>query len=153
MSRWVPVLLCALACMPMAGFQDRPSEQAPQRELKKSRTQPSVDPPADAKEQIPPEEDKAIAPTEYSFNPLQAEKDLKVGNYYWKQGKYRAAEARYREATRWNEGYGEAWLRLGEAAEKLKDPKEAREAYAKYLEVAADAKNAGDVRKRLEKLK
>jgi len=114
---------------------------------------PSAKQPPSSKEQTPPEVDTAVAPTEYSFNPLQAEKDLKVGNYYWKQGKYRAAEARFREATKWNENYGEAWLRLGEAGEKLKDRKAAREAYTKYLEVAADAKNAPEIRKRLEKLK
>jgi tetratricopeptide (TPR) repeat protein len=154
MSRWSPALILILAFLPAAGFQDQPPAQPPpQRELKKSRTQPPGEPPPGAKEQIPPEEDKAIAPTEYSFNPLQAEKDVKVGNYYWKQGKYRAAEARFREATRWNEGFGEAWLRLGEAAEKLKDSKEAREAYGKYLEIAADAKNAAEIRKRLDKLK
>jgi len=154
MSRWLPALLVTLASLPGAWSQDQPSTQpAPQRELQKTRTPPPARPPADAKEQIPPEEDKAIAPTEYSFNPLQAEKDLKVGNYYWKQGKYRAAEARFREATRWNEGYGEAWLRLGEAAEKLKDSKQAREAYSKYLEVASDAKNASEIRKKLERMK
>ena len=151
MSRLVLALLMAsLASLGGTDSQDPPPAQGPsQRELQKKRPQP----PAGAKEQVPPEEDTAIAPTEYSFNPLQAEKDLKVGNYYWKLGKYRAAELRFREATRWNEGYGEAWLRLGEAAEKLKDPKEAREAYSKYLEVASDAKNAGEIRKKLEKLK
>jgi tetratricopeptide (TPR) repeat protein len=154
MSRWVLPLLISFAWLPGSGAQDKPPAQdPPQRELQK-RPQPSGGvPPAGAKEQIPPEEDKSIAPIEYSFNPLQAEKDLKVGNYYWKQGKYRAAEARFREATRWNEGYGEAWLRLGEAAEKLKDSKEARAAYSKYLEVASDAKNAAEIRKKLEKLK
>src|SRR6185295_1945180 len=156
MSRWVPVLLIGtLVCLHGAGYQEQtPAQSPPQRELKKSRSQPSTAAPADgAKEQIPPEEDKAIAPTEYSFNPLQAEKDLKVGNYYWKQGKYRAAEARYREATRWNDGLGAAWLRLGEAGEKLKDSKVAREGYTKYLQIEADAKNAAEIRKRLEKLK
>src|SRR6266478_1938337 len=151
MSRWVLALLMAsLTSLDGTDSQDPPPAPGPsQRELQKKRPQP----PAGAKEQVPPEEDTAIAPTEYSFNPLQAEKDLKVGNYYWKLGKYRAAELRFREATRWNEGYGEAWLRLGEAAEKLKDPKEAREAYTKYLEVASDAKNAAEIRKKLEKLK
>jgi tetratricopeptide (TPR) repeat protein len=147
------IVFFSFASMPGIAAQDSPpAKDPPQRELQKSRRQ-TAPPPADAKEQIPPEEDKSIAPTEYSFNPLQAEKDLKVGNYYWKQGKYRAAEARFREATRWNEGYGEAWLRLGEAAEKLKDSKEAREAYTKYLEVSADAKNAVEIRKKLERLK
>ena|ERR1041384_7477717 len=142
-----------LVSLQSAGQDQPPAKDPPQRELQKRRPPSSAPPPPEAKEQIPPEEDKSIAPTEYSFNPLQAEKDLKVGNYYWKQGKYRAAEARFREATRWNEGYGDAWLRLGEAAEKLKDSKEAREAYTKYLEVASDAKNTGEIRKKLERLK
>ena len=78
---------------------------------------------------------------------------MKVGNDYLKRGKLRAAEGRFREATRWNENYGEAWLRLGEVEERLKDSKAAREAYTKYLAVAAEAKNAIDIRKKLEKLK
>ena len=56
-------------------------------------------------------------------------------------------------ATKWNSGESEAWLRLGEAQEKLKDHKAAREAYSKYLELAADAKNAEEIRKKVEKLK
>src|SRR5215813_7775906 len=111
-AAWPHIVLLALsvACL---------CAQPPDK-LQKERPKPPA-----AKPAIPPVEDTAVAPTEYSFNPLQAEKDLKVGNYYWKLGKFRAAEARFREATRWNEGYAEAWLRLGEVAEKLKDPKEA----------------------------
>ena len=136
---------CILALL-LAGFAGNAQQAEPeQKQLKKERPQQA----AAGKEQDPPEEDKAIAPTAYSFNPLQAEKDLKVGNYYWKQGKIRAAAGRFLEATRWNEGSGEAWLRLGEAHEKLKDRKAAREAYTKYLEVAADAKNAPDIRKKI----
>src|SRR6185436_16400467 len=124
-----------------------------QQDVLQTRDANTKQQPPKSKEATPPEVDVAVAPTEYSFNPLQAEKDLKVGNYYWKQGKFRAAEARFREATRWNENFGPAWLRLGEVEEKLKDPKAAREAYTKYLELAADAKNVAEIRKRLEKLK
>src|SRR5687767_10509555 len=147
MRRSLPLMLWLASLVGSAAQEQQ--KQPPARELQKQRPQP----PVGSKEVDPPEEDKSVAPTEYSFNPLQAEKDLKVGNYYWKQGKFRAAEARFREATRWNEGYGEAWLRLGEVEEKLKDPKAARDAYTKYLQVAADAKNAAEIRKRLEKLK
>jgi tetratricopeptide (TPR) repeat protein len=118
-------------------------------ELQKERSKP----PASTKEAIPAEEDTAVAPTEYAFNPLQAQKELQTGNFYFKKGSFRAAAGRFREATRWNEGFSEAWLRLGEVQEKLHDPKAAREAYGKYLELAADAKNASEVRKRLERLK
>lgn len=128
------------------------STAPPQGELKPRQQQQQAQPKT-GKEELPPEEDLDLSNIEYSFNPLQAEKDVKVGLYYFKMGKYRSAEGRFRSATKWNEGYADAWLRLGETAEKLKDPKTAREAYAKYLEVAADAKNVGDVRKRLQKLK
>lgn len=104
------------------------------------------------KEQNPPEEDESLAVKEYSFNPLQASKELRVGNFYFKKGNYRAAAMRFQEATKWNANFSEAWLRLGEAEEKLKDEKAAREAYTKYLELAQDAKNAPDIRKKIAKL-
>src|SRR5205823_6333403 len=78
---------------------------------------------------------------------------IRTGNYYFKKDSYRAAAGRFAEATRWNSGEPEAWLRLGEAEEKLKDKKAAHDAYEKYLELASGAKNAEEVRKKLEKLK
>ncbi len=102
-------------------------------------------------EQEIPEEAEDLKPKEYAFNPLQAEKEMKVGNYYFKKGSYKAAERRFREATNWNPTLAVAFLRLGDAEEKLKDRKGAHEAYAKYLELAPDAKDAGQIRKKLEK--
>ncbi len=104
-----------------------------------------------APEQEPPEEDESVKPKEYAFNPLQASKELQIGNFYFKKGSYRAAAQRFREATRWNAGLADAWLRLGEAEEKLKDAKAAREAYAKYLELSPDAKNATEIRNKINK--
>ncbi|MGB9605763.1 MAG: tetratricopeptide repeat protein [Bryobacteraceae bacterium] len=97
----------------------------------------------------PPEEDEALAIKEYSFNPLQAEKELRVGNFYFKKGSYRAAALRFREATRWNPNFAEAWLRLGEAQEKLGDAKAAREAYEKFLALAPKHKKAPEIRAKL----
>ena len=102
-------------------------------------------------EQEPPEEDESLKPKEYSFNPLEAERDVKVGNYYFKKGNYKAAASRFREATRWNPSYAEAFLRLGDSEEKLKDKQAAQDAYAKYLELAPDGKEAGAVKKKLGK--
>ena len=48
---------------------------------------------------------------------------------------------------------GMAWLRLGDTAEKQNDEKTAAAAYAKYLELQPDAKNAAEIKKRLEKAK
>lgn len=104
------------------------------------------------KEAEPPEEDDTAKPKEYAFNPLQAEKEITVGNYYMKKGSLRAAIARFTEATRWNPTLPEAYLRLGEAQEKDKDKKAAKEAYSKYLGLAPDAKNVAEIKKRLAKL-
>ena len=101
------------------------------------------------KQQEPPEEDEAIAPKEYSFNPLQAEKELRTGDYYFKKKNYKAATYRFREATKWNPNFAEAYLKLGESEEKLKNKALAREAYAKYLELAPDAKDAEAVKNKL----
>ncbi len=100
-------------------------------------------------EQEPPEEDESVAPKTYSFNPLEAEKDLKVGLYYFKKGNFKASTNRFREATLWNPTYAEAFLRLGESEEKLKDKKAADEAYSKYLALAPDAKDADSIKKKL----
>jgi tetratricopeptide (TPR) repeat protein len=110
---------------------------------------PDQSKPQQQQEQEPPEEDESIAPKTYSFNPLEAEKDLKVGLYYFKKGNYKASTSRFREATLWNPTYAEAFLRLGESAEKLKDKKTADEAYSKYLALAPDAKDAESIKKKL----
>ncbi len=99
----------------------------------------------------PREEDESLVPKEYSFNPLQAEKEMKVGLFYLKKGKHKAAAGRFREAIKWNPGCAEAYLRLGEAQEKLKDPKAARAAYAKFLELAPEHKRAADIKQKLSR--
>jgi Flp pilus assembly protein TadD len=146
MVRWTLALL--MVCAAGAAPQQAP-EKAPPKQLEKDRKKPA----AGAKEEVPPEEDTTQAAIEYSFNPLQSTKDVNVGNQYFKNHKYRAAEMRYTSATKWNDGNAEAWLRLGEVAERLKDSDKAREAYSKYLELASDAKNVAEIKKRLEKLK
>jgi len=115
----------------------------------KESQKPRADSKAQPQEQEPPEEDESLKPKVYSFNPLEAEHDLKIGLYYFKKGSYPAALARFREATRWNPSYPEAFLRLGETEEKLKDKPAARDAYAKYLELAPDAKDAEAIKKKL----
>lgn len=97
----------------------------------------------------PPEEDASYLPKEYAFNPIQAEKEMTVGAFYFKKGNYRAASRRFEEATKWNPGLAAAYLRLGEAQDRMKEKDAAREAYAKFLELAPDAKEAAQIRKKL----
>lgn len=129
MSRFLPL---ALLCFAFMSFGQQPPKSPPPKA-----------------QQEPPEEDESIAPKEYSFNPLQATKEVTIGNYYFKKHNYRAAAKRFTEATRWNPGFADAYLRLAEADEKLDDKDSARTAYAKYVELAPDAKNADSIRKKL----
>lgn len=98
------------------------------------------------------EDEDIVAPTEYVFNPIQAKKDLKVGEFYAKKGNHRAAAGRYLEATKWNPGLAEAYWKLGRAREKLNQPTLALEAYRKYVELESDGKLVRETRKRIAEL-
>lgn len=99
----------------------------------------------------PPEEDESLAPKVYALNPVQAKKEITAGDSYFKKPNYRAAANRYLEATRWDPGSAEGFLKLGEAREKLRQYGPAREAYLKYIELTDDPKEKDAVRKRMDK--
>ncbi len=98
------------------------------------------------------EDEDIVAPTEYVFNPIEAQKDVKIGDFYSKKGNQRAAAARYLEATRWNPGFAEAYWKLGHARDKLKQPLDALEAYRKYVELEPDGKQVHHAQKRITAL-
>jgi tetratricopeptide (TPR) repeat protein len=100
----------------------------------------------------PPEEDEALIPKTCVLNPLEADKNVKTGGFYFDKKKYHAAVNRYKEAICWDPSLAEAFLKLGEAEEKLHNRDDARDAYEKYLTLAPDAKNATEIKKRLAKL-
>ncbi len=150
MSRWV----IALALMAAASLcaQDAPppgSQDQKTPELKRDRTGKATS----GKEEVPPEEDTSLTRDDYSFNPLQSKRDVAVGDQYRKKGNWTAAVRRYQTATWRNDGNSEAWLKLAEARQKLRDNQAAKEAYTKYLELDSSSKTAQDVRKTLSKLK
>jgi tetratricopeptide (TPR) repeat protein len=115
----------------------------------KQPPKPPAQQPPQTVEQEPPEEDANLKPKEYAFNPLQANKELQVGIEYFRKHSYKAAAGRFREATNWNPNLAEAWLRLGEAEEKRRNRKDAKEAYAKYLELQPEARDAAEIRKKI----
>jgi Flp pilus assembly protein TadD len=150
MSRWVPILLVAGLCPFVYAQQQEQQKASPQ--LKKERPKEATS----DKEEVPPEEDTSLTTDSYSFNPLQSKKDVGVGDEYAKKHNFHAAAARYRSATKYDDGNLEAWLKLGDAEERLKDSDGARQAYTKYLELATDAKDAktaAEIKKKLGKLK
>jgi tetratricopeptide (TPR) repeat protein len=119
-----------------------------------AQNKPQTPPPAPpaTQEQEPPEEDPDLQPQQYSFNPLEATRNITAGNFYFKKGNYRAASRRYLEASKWDPMSAEALLKLGESYEKLRDFTKARETYEKYLMTASDSKDIEAVKRRIAKL-
>lgn len=142
MSRGWRLPICVLiACSALSYAQQPPAPAASDAQ--------QIDP-----SQLPPDEDKASqkdAPI--VFNPVTSKHDVVVGDEYFKKGNFRAAAARYRDATKSNDGNAEAWLRLGDAEDRMHDAKAAREAWEKYLQLAPEDKRAEEVKKKLAKLK
>jgi tetratricopeptide (TPR) repeat protein len=101
-------------------------------------------------EENPPEEDESLAPEKFVLNPLESERNIRVGNYYWHRGKYRAAASRYERATKFNPSSPEAFFKLGEAQEKLKNRDAARLAFQKVMQLAPDSKLAHEAKKKME---
>ena len=131
------VLLSVFLALPLAAQESKPP--APP-------ATPSV------QEQEPAEEDPDLKPKEYSFNPLEASRNITTGNFYFKKGNFRAASRRFLEASKWDPTSAEAVLRLGEADEKLKSFPEAREAYQKFITLSSDGKEIEAVKKRISGL-
>jgi tetratricopeptide (TPR) repeat protein len=132
---WIPLILA-----PLLHAQQQDEKQAK---------------PAPGQYQEPAEEDEALKPStrEYSFNPVQAEHEMKIGAYYFKKGNFRAAMRRFQEAGKWNPTLSDAYLKAAESAEKLRDLTAAKAAYEQYLAASPDGKSAPEVKKKLAALK
>jgi len=99
---------------------------------------------------MPPEEDESVAPEKFTLNPLESDRNIRVGNFYWHKGKYRAALERYERATKFNPSSAEAFFKVGETEEKLNDKDAAKIAFQKVIQLAPDSKFARDARKKLK---
>jgi tetratricopeptide (TPR) repeat protein len=148
MSRGHRTLLYALfAATAALRAQQLPPPEAGSLPPKEGDSRPSLD-------QLPPPEDKTTTEEEkFAFNPVKSRKAVEVGEFYFKKGDYKAAAGRFIEATKWNDGNADAWLKLGAAEDKMNDAKAARAAWEKYLQLAPQAKNAAAVKGKLGKLK
>ncbi len=98
---------------------------------------------------MPPEEDESVAPEKFTLDPLESDRNVKVGNYYWHKRNYRAALGRYERATKFNPSSAEAFFKLGEAEEKLKNKDAAKIAFQRVVQLAPDSKFAQDAKKKL----
>lgn len=71
----------------------------------------------------------------HPWDPHKAAKCVEVGDYYFKQGNYRAAISRYQEALEWKPRDAEATYKLGVVQEKTGDFNGALVSYQAYLKI------------------
>jgi len=86
------------------------------------------------------------------YDPKRANDDVKVGKFYLKNGDYKGAYARFKDATDYDHEDAEAVFWLAEAARKLNHPQEALQNYQVYLQAVPDGPNARAARRALNEL-
>jgi len=92
------------------------------------------------------------APEQPAWDPLRAEKDLEVGQYYMRKGDVDAAIDRFLDATLAKPGYAIPFRFLGEAQEKKGLKKQAIKSYQRYLDLYPHAEDREKIQKRIDKL-
>jgi tetratricopeptide (TPR) repeat protein len=93
------------------------------------------------------------APDQPTWDPLRAEKDLEVGQYYMRKGDVDAAIDRFQDATTAKPGYAIPFRYLGEAQEKKGLKKQAIASYSRYLDLYPHAEDGAKIRKKIDKLR
>jgi len=135
-------------------FASMPSRaQDPPQE---SSSKPATPPNSDMKPKSSGKQKKDSATQNASdqpaWDPLRAEKDLEVGQYYMKKGDLDAAIDRFQDATTAKPGYAVPFRFLAEAQEKKGLKKQAIKSYQRYLDLYPHAEDGDKIKKKLERL-
>jgi tetratricopeptide (TPR) repeat protein len=128
--------------------------QDPQPQGQPAPERPADEPPPAKKPAPKKNADNATqsAPGQPTWDPLRAEKDLEVGQYYMRKGDLDAAIDRFQDATTAKPGFAIPFRFLGEAQEKKGLKKQAIKSYQRYLDMVPHADDADKVKKKIEKL-
>jgi len=85
-------------------------------------------------------------------NEQAGNKALEVGDFYYSQKNYRAAESRYREALGYMPANGRAFFKLAQTLEKLGKIDDARKNYETYLQTDTNGEFASAARRALARM-
>jgi tetratricopeptide (TPR) repeat protein len=122
-------------------------------ESSSKQTQIDISPPKDDAAKHPDSDISDSDVTEmHAWNPHKAQKDIEVGEFYFKRKNYHAAEERYREALLYKPGDAIATYRLAEVLDAQGHTAEAVENYELYLRIPSNAKFAPEAKKALARL-
>jgi tetratricopeptide (TPR) repeat protein len=147
--RWTNPILAAVFLLPAA-------PQARAQDPTQGSSSKPANPPDDLKPKSKAKQKKDAAtqnaPDQPTWDPLRAEKDLEVGQYYMRKGDLDAAIDRFQDATAAKPGYAVPFKYLGEAQEKKGLKKQAIKSYQRYLVLYPHAEDGEKIKKKLEKL-
>jgi tetratricopeptide (TPR) repeat protein len=88
----------------------------------------------------------------HPWDPHKAEKDIEVGDFYFKRQNYRAALDRYQEALYYKNNDAIATYKLATCQEKVGESDDARKSYEAYLKLLPEGPFAADSRKALARI-
>jgi tetratricopeptide (TPR) repeat protein len=145
------ILIFAAVFLQFAAWPMR-AQDPPQESTSKPASPPNDD--LKPKSRAKQKKDTATqnTPDQPTWDPLRAEKDLEVGQYYMKKGDVDAAIDRFQDATTAKPGYAIPFRFLGEAQEKKGLKKQAIKSYQRYLDLYPHAEDGDKIRKKIEKL-
>jgi len=147
-SRTIPFLAALALLFPAwRGSAQNPPQDSPAKPA-------DAPPPPPAKPPAKQKKDNATqnAPEQPTWDPLRAEKDLEVGQFYMRKGDVDAAIDRFQDATIAKPGYAVPFRYLAEAQEKKGLKKQAIKSYQRYLDLYPHAEDGNKVRKKIDKL-
>jgi tetratricopeptide (TPR) repeat protein len=149
------LLAATLACLAFVA----PALRAQDSQGESSSTAPQPPPPAAPEaphSKSNPKKNKEAAtksaPDQPTWDPLRAEKDLEVGQYYMKKGDLDAAIDRFQDAADAKPGFAIPYRYLGECQEKKGQKRVAIKSYTRYLDLYPHAEDAAKIRKKIDKL-
>src|SRR5712692_6020717 len=149
----IPVLVFLFFASLHARAQDPPQESSSKPQGSSSKAASPAD---DMKPKSPAKQKKDTAtqnaPDQPAWDPLRAEKDLEVGQYYMKRGDLDAAIDRFQDAAAAKPGYAIPFRYLGEAQEKKGLKKQAIKSYQRYLDLYPHAEDGDKIKKKIAKL-
>ncbi len=93
------------------------------------------------------------APDQPMWDPLRAQRDLEVGQYYMHKGDLDAAIDRFEDAALAKPGYAIPFRFLGEAQEKKGLKRDAIKSYTRYLDLFPRAEDKEKIEKKIDKLR
>ncbi len=155
MQKTIPLLAAVLLVFAVSTAraqdpQQESSSKPPESSSKPAKPNDDMKPKSSSKQK----KDTATqnAPDQPAWDPLRAEKDLEVGQYYMKKGDVDAAIDRFQDAAVAKPGYAIPFRFLGEAQEKKGLKKQAIKSYQRYLDLYPHAEDGDKIRKKIDKL-